>query len=275
MCKRNSCRIQENFMKNNIIQLSVIVVSLNTKNKFLQTIKSIISQTYKNYEIIVVDGRSTDGTIKEIEKLKKNFSKIIIEKDKGLYDAMNKGSNLASGEWVIFLNSGDVFFNNQTLFNIFKQRVIKHDIIYGDTQVKYENLNYFANSSIFLKKTILMPFCHQSTIVKTDIVKKNKFSLKYKYSSDFDFFIKCFLKKRKFYNSNLTISRVIANGLSDINRQKVYSENIQILRNYNYNFFLILNIWLFKLLTLAKDSLKFILPKKLIIIILKFKYKLN
>ena len=193
MCKRNSCRIQENFMKNNIIQLSVIVVSLNTKNEFLQTIKSIISQTYKNYEIIVVDGRSTDGTIKEIEKLKKNFSKIIIEKDKGIYDAMNKGSNLASGEWVIFLNSGDVFFNNQTLFNIFKQRVIKHDIIYGDTQVKYENLNYFANSSIFLKKTILMPFCHQSTIVKTDIVKKNKFSLKYKYSSDFDFFIKCFL----------------------------------------------------------------------------------
>jgi hypothetical protein len=84
-----------------------------------------------------------------------------------------------------------------------------------------------------------------------------------------------FFKKKKFYNSNLTISRVIANGLSDINRQKVYSENIQILKNYNYNFFLILNIWLFKLLTLAKDFIKCILPKNIIMIILKFKYKLK
>lgn len=254
-------------------KLSIVVVSLNTKKKFLKTIQSINSQTYKNYEIIVVDGNSTDGTLKIITKMKKNFSKIIIEKDKGIYDAMNKGSHLASSDWVIFLNSGDVFYNNQTLFNIFKQPVIENDIIYGDTQVKNENINYFVNSSIFSKKTILMPFCHQSTIVKTDIVKKNKFSLKYKYSSDFDFFIKCFLKKRKFYNSNLNISTVITNGLSDINRQKVYSENIQILKNYNYNFFLILNIWLFKLLTLAKDSIKCMLPKKIIMIILKFKYK--
>jgi len=262
-------------MNKNIIQLSIIVVSLNTKAKFLKTIKSIISQTNKIYEIIVVDGKSTDGTIKEIQKLKKNFSKIIIEKDKGIYDAMNKGSRLASGDWIIFLNSGDVFYNRMTLFNIFKNPVSKNDIIYGDTQVKNENINYVVNSSIFSKKTMHMPFCHQSTIVKTDIVKKNKFSLKYKYSSDFDFFIKCFLKNRKFYNSNLTISRVIANGLSDINRQKVYSENIQILKHYNYNFFFILKIFSFKLLNLAKDSLKFILPKKLIMMILKFKYKLN
>jgi glycosyltransferase involved in cell wall biosynthesis len=262
-------------MNKNIIQLSIIVVSLNTKAKFLQTIKSIISQTNKIYEIIVVDGKSTDGTIKEIKKLKKNFSKIIIEKDKGIYDAMNKGSRLASGDWVIFLNSGDVFYNRKTLFNIFKYPVSENDIIYGDTQIKNENINYFVNSSVFSKKTILMPFCHQSTIVKTDIVKKNKFSLKYKYSSDFDFFIKCFLKNRKFYKSNLIISRVIANGLSDKNRQKVYNENIQILKHYNYNFFFIFKMLLFKLLTLAKDSFKFILPKKLIMIILKFKYILN
>ena len=262
-------------MNKNIIQLSIIVVSLNTKAKFLKTIKSIISQTNKIYEIIVVDGKSTDGTIKEIQKLKKNFSKIIIEKDKGIYDAMNKGSRLASGDWIIFLNSGDFFYNRKTLFNIFKNPVSENDIIYGDTQVKNENINYVVNSSIFSKKTIRMPFCHQSTIVKTDIVKKNKFSLKYKYSSDFDFFIKCFLKKKKFYDSNLTLSTVIANGSSDINRQKVYSENIQILKYYNYNFFFILKILLLKLLNLAKDSLKLILPKKLIMIILKFKYKLN
>jgi hypothetical protein len=101
------------------------------------------------------------------------------------------------------------------------------------------------------------------------------FSLKYRYSSDFHFFLRCFIKKKKFLNLNLIISTVISGGMADKNRQKVYSENIQILKNYNYNFFFISKIWLFKLLTLAKDCLKLILPKKLIMIILKFKYKLN
>ena len=90
-------------------KISIVVVSLNTKSSFLKTINSIISQSYANKEIIVVDGNSTDGTIKIIKKMSKNFSKIIIDKDKGIYDAMNKGIALVKGEWTIFLNSGDVF----------------------------------------------------------------------------------------------------------------------------------------------------------------------
>jgi glycosyltransferase involved in cell wall biosynthesis len=260
-------------MKNRGSKISIVIVSLNTKFFFLKTIKSIISQSYKNKEIIVVDGNSTDGTTEIITKMKKNFSKIIIEKDKGIYDAMNKGSHLATGEWIMFLNSGDTFYNNQVLANIFKKSFGNKDIVYGDTLVKQKNIKYLVPSSIFLKTTSIMPFCHQSAIVKTDIVKKNKFSLKYKYSSDFDFFLRCFAKKKIFHGSNLTIATVLAQGLSDNSRQKVYSENIKILTKYNYSFFIIAKLWFLKLYNLIKDCIKYTLPDYFILLILKFKYQ--
>ena len=262
-------------MKNKGSKISIVIVSLNTKFFFLKTIKSIISQSYKNKEIIVVDGKSTDGTIEVIANMKKKFSKIIIEKDKGIYDAMNKGAYLASGEWIMFLNSGDIFYNNQVLANIFKKSFENKDIIYGNTLVKQKKIKYLVPSSIFSKATNIMPFCHQSAIVKTDIVKKNKFSLKYKYSSDFDFFLRCFSRKKIFYDSNLTIATVLANGLSDNSRQKVYSENIKILTKYNYSFFIIAKLWLLKLFNFKKDFIKYILPQNIILLILKFKYRKN
>ena len=254
-------------------KLSIVVVSLNTKNLFLRTIESINRQSYKNYEIIVVDGKSMDGTIEIITKMKKNFSKIIIEEDDGIYDAMNKGAHLAKGEWIMFLNSGDIFNNNQVLANIFKNPLMNKDIIYGNTLVKQKKIKYLVPSSIFSEATNIMPFCHQSAIVKTDIVKKNKFSLKYKYSSDFDFFLTCFLRKKIFFDSNLTIATVLSQGSSDKNRQKVYSENIKILTKYNYSLFIISKLWLLKLFNFIKDCIKYILPQNIILLILKFKYQ--
>lgn len=253
--------------------VSIVIVSLNTKNKFKKTILSASNQTYLNKEIIVVDGLSSDGTIKEIYKLKNYISKFIIEKDKGIYDAMNKGSDLAKGKWIIFLNSGDTFYNNQVLSSIFKIPLMNKDIIYGNTLVKQKNIKYLVSSSIFCKTTSIMPFCHQSAIVKTDIVKRKKFSLKYKYSSDFNFFLSCFVRKKIFYKLNLTIATVLAQGLSDNNRQKVYSENIEILRKCNYSFFIIAKLRLLKLFNLIKDCIKYILPQNIIFLILNFKYR--
>ena len=101
-------------MKNQ--KISIIIVSLNTKVDFLKTLKSINKQTYKNYEILVVDGNSSDGTKKEIIKRKKTISKFVIEKDRGIYHAMNKGIKMSSGRWIIFMNSGDLF--NKKMFYI-------------------------------------------------------------------------------------------------------------------------------------------------------------
>ena len=90
------------------IAISIIVVSLNTKKDFLKTLNSILNQKFSSYEIIVIDGDSSDGTKDEIENNKRNISKYIIEKDQGIYDAMNKGINISKGRWIIFLNSGDI-----------------------------------------------------------------------------------------------------------------------------------------------------------------------
>jgi glycosyltransferase involved in cell wall biosynthesis len=109
-------------MRKTNFKISIVVVSLNTKKDTVNTINSILLQSYKNYEILVIDGKSNDGTV---EFLRKNSNKInfISKKDKGIYDAMNKGSHLASGEWIMFLNSGDIFYNNKVLSNIFKKTI--------------------------------------------------------------------------------------------------------------------------------------------------------
>ena len=157
--------------------ISIIIVSLNTKAEFLKTLNSIKNQKFNNYEVIVIDGDSTDGTVKEIENNKKFITKYIIGKDKGIYDAMNKGINLASGDWIMFLNSGDIFFNNFVLQKLNFNSLKNKEVVFGDTVVDNKDIKYLVNSKMFDTKTILMPFCHQSCLVKRDILKKIIFLL--------------------------------------------------------------------------------------------------
>ena len=215
--------------KNKFI-FSIIVVSLNTKVDFLKTLKSINKQTYKNYEILVVDGNSSDGTKKEIIKRKKTISKFVIEKDRGIYHAMNKGIKMSSGKWTIFMNSGDLFYKNNVLNNFLSENVKNCDIVYGDTLVSAKNLRYVVNSKSFEHKTLLMPFCHQSVFVKSNILKKRNFSLIYRFSSDFDFFYYCYLSRKKFQKIDYIISKVKSGGFADKNRQMVFNENLIIIK---------------------------------------------
>ena len=104
-------------MKSNI-KFSIVVISLNTKNDFKETISSIYKQKYNNFEIIIIDGNSSDGTVLEINKLNKKIKKKVIENDKGIYHAMNKGIKYISGDLTIFLNSGDIFNNKNILNNV-------------------------------------------------------------------------------------------------------------------------------------------------------------
>ena len=150
-----------------MIKFSIVVVSLNTKKDFLKTIKSIKKQKFKNYEVIIVDGKSTDGTIELIKKINNKKYKYIIERDKGIYDAMNKGVKLSSAQWIIFLNSGDQFYNRDILKKISLIETKNHDVMFGDTVINNGYFDYKIKAKGFTDKTFLMPFCHQSTVVKT------------------------------------------------------------------------------------------------------------
>ena len=252
---------------------SIIVASYNTKKHFIKTLNSIKKQTYKKYEIIVIDGFSTDGTV---DLIKKNINKkirFLIEKDSGIYDAMNKGIKLAKGNWTIFMNSGDIFYSKHVLEKLAKICLNNknYKIVFGDTMVSNGIFNYKVKSEYFNNKTILMPFCHQSSAVSSNLLKKNLFNLKYTLSSDFNFFSLCYQNNFEFKKCNLIISKIISGGQSDINRQKVLTENIKIFY-IKKSYLKILFLLCLKIFELFKTVIKSILPNNLIKYILKVKY---
>lgn len=253
-------------------KFSIIVVSLNTKESFLNTINSIKKQKFENYEVIVVDGKSSDGTIELIKEIKDEKFKYIIEKDTGIYDAMNKGIKLSKGDWIIFLNSGDEFYNQDILKEVSIKETKNYNVIYADTVINNGSFQYKAKATNFTNRTFLMPFCHQSTFVRRALIDKFKFDLKYEISSDFNFFMQCSKQNEKFFNLNMIISKTLSGGFSDKNRNKVFDENLRIIRENNYSFILIFKLWKKKIINFIMIILKFIMPNFLILFFLKIKY---
>ena len=93
-------------------KITIITVVYNALNHVEDTLKSIFEQDYSNKEIIIIDGESTDGTLELISKYQDNIDHLISEKDNGVYDAMNKGIKLSNGNWICFMNAGDIFYKN-------------------------------------------------------------------------------------------------------------------------------------------------------------------
>jgi len=245
--------------------ISVIVISLNTKDDFIKTINSIVTQT-KKVEIIVVDGYSKDGTIEEIKKFSKYLNKIIIEKDEGIYFAMNKGIRMASNEWLYFLNSGDIFFDNTTLENIMNILIQnkKADVVIGNSLVKKKNYLVKSPRTKMNNNTVNSCFSHQSTFVKKDLLKQYSFDTKFKYASDFDFYLKLFKLNKKFLYIDQFISINKYGGISDINRIKVYLEFRNIIFMRNNNFFNLIKINSLIFINFLKKIFKLVLPNSLV-----------
>lgn len=153
---------------------SIITVVFNDKDHIEETILSVIDQNFTDYEYIIIDGGSTDGTLELISIYKDKIDFIISEKDSGIYDAMNKGINVANGSWINFLNSGDFFTNCNILENIAKYTTREFNFIYGDVLVKLKNEVKYLESKKFDLKNLLIwntrLFCHQSTFTKREIL---------------------------------------------------------------------------------------------------------
>ena len=113
--------------------ISIITISYNAVKDIENTILSVLNQTYPNIEYIIIDGGSTDGTLDIIKKYQDKITYWVSEPDKGIYDAMNKGTLKATGEWLNFMNAGDTFYNEQVLENVFRDNNWENtDVIYGD-----------------------------------------------------------------------------------------------------------------------------------------------
>lgn len=187
--------------------ISVITVVYNGEDFLEKTICGILNQNYKNFEYIIIDGGSSDGTLDIIKKYEDKIDYWISEKDSGIYDAMNKGIDLSKGDWINFMNAGDTFYNSEVLKEIFSNQEISADLIYGNA-VLIEKDGKFSNKIASTDLDNLWKqakFGHESLFVKSKILKENKFNLYYSVAADYDFIMKCFHTGYKFKKYDLNV----------------------------------------------------------------------
>jgi len=217
--------------------VSIITVVYNDFSGLKKTLQSINNQTYKNIEHIIIDGASTDGTVDLIREYQDNIHYWISEPDEGLYDAMNKGLEAANGDFVWFMNAGDLFHQDDTTEKIISLGSGNVDIYYGDTMIVDENYNEVGLRRLrppkkldwkSFKKGMLV--CHQSILIKRTLA--DQYDRRYKHSADFDWVIKALKKTDSIVNTNLIIASFLDGGHSKQNIKPSLKERFHSMRRH-------------------------------------------
>lgn len=174
--------------------ISVITVTWNAEHIVEETIRSVCQQKNKEFEFLLIDGDSTDGTVDKVRALLREGgfpernTVVVSERDRGVFDAMNKGVGRCKGDYVLFLNGGDRFYNENVIDHLESSiAATPADAIYGRTMMQfYEGRGIYTENE--RQGDPIMPFIHQSAIVKTSILKRHPFDLSYKVVADREFF---------------------------------------------------------------------------------------
>ena len=245
-------------------KFSIITVVYNGESSIEKTILSVINQSYSNIEYIIVDGQSKDRTIEIIKKYRDRVSKIVSEKDDGLYYAMNKGINLATGEYVWFINSGDEIYSHtiiEEIVKLIKEREILPEIIYGKIAL-YGNKGEFVKIPKIPKKinsytiTKGMLISHQAFIVHRNIIEY--YNTDYKSASDQDWIIRMLKKSKEVFNTNIVISKYIIGGSSYKNFFLNWKERLKIIKSHFPIYYYIKNLFYFLI-----NYIKFFIKQKI------------
>ena len=220
--------------------ISIVTVTFNADQLLERTLKSVFDQTYKAIEYIVVDGASTDKTMEIVARHRSHFATVISEKDKGIYDAMNKGLRHATGDYVLFLNAGDELFEVNTLEKVFAD-FDGADAYYGQTMIVDEKGNELGSRRLTPPtnlnwKSLQFGMCvsHQSFIAKRSIACE--YNLNYKISADIDWTIRVLKQANRTVHTGLFISRFLEGGTSAKRRKLGLKERWTIMVDH-YGFF--------------------------------------
>lgn len=197
-----------------MIKLSIITINYNNCDGLRKTIESVVNQTWRNFEYIIIDGGSTDGSLDVIKEFADQIDYWVSEPDKGIYNALNKGVEKAQGEYCNFMNSGDCFYSLDVLEKVFSDNPIA-DIICGNTQLDYLktppqeiSLDFLFNSSI----------CHQCAFIRTSLMKKYGYDEKYKIVADRKFFVQALILDNCSYQAkDVNVVKYDITGLSSAN----------------------------------------------------------
>lgn len=225
-------------------KFSLITVTYNAGAVLEDTIQSIITQTYKNVEYILIDGASTDNTMRIIERYRDHIHTVVSEPDQGLYDAMNKGLSLATGDYVCFLNAGDCLHEDDTLLGMVHSVAASHeapcppDVLYGDTALVDSEGHFLRMRRLTPPEHLTwksfrhgMLVCHQAFFARRAIAPH--YDLRYRFSADFDWCIRVMKQARYLHNTHLTLADYLDEGLTTRNHRASLIERFHIMcRHY-------------------------------------------
>lgn len=222
--------------------VSIITVCYNSQDTIESTINSIAKQDYPNIDYIIVDGDSTDITKQIIRQHSDTVSQFVSQKDKGLYYAMNTGLDMARGEYVWFINSGDIIPHSNTLSSIMHSSYLKQDIYYGQTKIIDQNGKTIGarrlkppqrlNKNSFLWGMVV---CHQAAIVRKSITRH--YNTKYKITADYDWLLSAIERAdpELMRYSSATYCKFLQGGISSKKMNLANKERYQIMiKHYGF-----------------------------------------
>lgn len=244
--------------------ISIITVSFNAGEELKNTLESVLMQQnrdgsrFTDFECVVVDGGSTDGSVDVLNGYRQKFEAAGVhfdaqsEKDNGIYDGMNKGIRRASGDWLYFLNAGDVFYSEYVLCGMSAELegateetaepespqdslTAKADVVYGDICSFIENggtrREYIMKSGDDMETIRTnLPFCHQAAFINRQLHEKRLYSAGYPLAADYEFFLKSWLDGAKFRHVPIVTALFALDGASNRKRRQLFREYEQIRR---------------------------------------------
>lgn len=211
------------------MKLSVITINFNNRDGLRKTIESVVNQTYKEFEYIVIDGGSNDGSVDVIKEYADRIDYWVSEPDKGIYNAMNKGIDVAKGEYCLFLNSGDYFFNSNVI-NDCVPHMDGIDVLSG--HLLHDNgFLVRAPKNITVEYLYFDTLSHPATFIKTILLKEFHYDENLKIVGDWKFFVQILIYKNSSYKPlDVVISVFNVFGISAIDRSLCRNERESVLK---------------------------------------------
>lgn len=224
-------------------KFSIITVTYNAADTIEDTIQSVISQTYHHVEYIIIDGASKDNTLNIVDRYREHITCLVSEPDKGLYDAMNKGMQLATGDYLCFLNAGDSFHEDNTLqlmVHSLRNTEKLPDVLYGETELVDSEGHFVRMRRLSAPETLNwksfrqgMLVCHQAFFARRELTEP--YDLHYRFSADFDWCIRIMKKANVLHNTHLTLIDYLEEGMTTQNHQASLRERFYIMtRHYGW-----------------------------------------
>lgn len=214
------------------MKLSVITINYNNRDGLKKTIESVVNQTYKDFEYIIIDGGSTDGSVEVLKEYSDKIDYWVSEPDKGIYNAMNKGIDIAKGEYSLFINSGDCIYDDMTLLGV-SLELDGTDVITGTLlldngeiwpQPKEVSIKYLYDN--------INSLSHPASLIKTTLLKKYHYDESLKIVSDWKFFVQVLLMDGNSYKPIPNIVTIFdTNGISSNNYDLCIQERQTVLKN--------------------------------------------